>query len=190
MPHQTVDPTVAAAQIISTLQTIVSRNISPLEQAVVSVGYMHAGTAANIIPPEVDLGGTIRTYIAEVRDLVFRRLREVADGVAAACGAQAMVEFTEGTLAVVNDATVTEIVRASAEQLVGSENVITGHRTMGSEDASFFMKDVPGCYFFLGAANSARGLDAPHHNPRFDIDEDALPVGVAIMAASLAHYLL
>ena len=189
MPHQTVDPIVAVAQIVSALQTVVSRNVSPLETAVVTVGSVHGGHAFNIIPAQVDLSGTIRTYSPQVREMVLRRVREVIEGVAAACGVVADLEITRLTPAVVNDAGVTSVVRAAAEAVVGSEHVLSGGRTMGSEDAAYFMQDVPGCYFFVGSANSERGLGAPHHNPRFDLDEDALVLGVAVVMHALMHYL-
>jgi len=189
MPHQTVDPIVATAQVITALQTIVSRNISPLEAAVVTVGTIHGGDAFNIIPGQVELSGTVRTYDPAVRETVSRRMRELIENVAAACGATADFEFTVLSPAVINDPEVTEVVRAAAEAVVGPENVISGERTMGSEDAAFFMQEIPGCYFFLGSANAARGLDAPHHNPRFDIDEAVLPLGVAAIVQALAHYL-
>ena len=190
MPHQTVDPIVTTAQIVTNLQTIVSRNVSPLETAVVSVGSVHGGDAFNIIPPKVDLTGTVRTYSPEVRETILRRMREMIEGVAAACGAEAKLEIIPLTPAVINDAKVATVVHAAAEAVVGPENVFSGERTMGSEDAAFFMQEVPGCYFFLGSANAERGLDAPHHNPRFDIDEDVLVLGVAVLMKALAHYLL
>ncbi len=189
MPHQTVDPIVATAQIVTALQTVVSRNVSPLETAAVTVSTVHGGDVFNTIPAQVDLSGTIRTYDPAVRETVLRRVREVIEGVAAACGATAELEIVRLTPALVNDAGVIEVVRAAAEAVVGSENVTSGERTMGSEDAAFFLQEVPGCYFFLGSANAERGLDAPHHNPRFDFDEDALPLGVAVMMYGLAHYL-
>ncbi len=189
-PHQTVDPIVASAQIVNALQTIVSRNVGPLETAVVSVGSVHGGTALNIIPPQVKMEGSIRTFSPEVQEMVWRRMRELIDGVAAACGATVDLEISAGTPAVINDKDVTDIVQAAAEAVVGAENVIADHRTMGSEDAALFMQEVPGCYFFVGSCNAERGLDAPHHNPRFDIDEDALPLGVATLVQALAHYLL
>jgi len=190
MPHQTVDPIVATAQIVTSLQGIVSRNVSPLETAVVTVGTIHGGDAFNVIPARVDLSGTIRTYDSQVREMVLQRVREVIEGVAAAWGVEIELEIVPLTPAVVCDADVTEVVRAAAEAVIGAENVSSGERTMGSEDAAFFMQEVPGCYFFLGSANAERGLDAPHHNPRFDFDEDALPLGVAILMHALAHYLL
>jgi amidohydrolase len=190
MPHQTVDPIVTTAQIVTSLQTIVSRNVSPLETAVVSVGSVHGGDAFNIIPPQVDLTGTVRTYDPAVRETILQRMREMIEGVATACGAEAKLEIIPLTPAVINDAKVAKVVRAAAEAIVGPENVFSGERTMGSEDAAFFMEKVPGCYFFMGSANAERGLDAPHHNPRFDIDEDVLVLGVAVLMKALAHYLL
>jgi amidohydrolase len=190
LPHQTVDPIVATAQIVTALQTVVSRNVSPLETAVVSVGSVHGGNAFNIIPAQVEMSGTIRTYSPQVREEVLQRVREVIEGVASACGAATELQFTPLTPAVINDADVASVVRAAAEAVVGPENVSSGERTMGSEDAAFFIQEVPGCYFFLGSANAERGLDAPHHNPRFDFDESALSPGVAVIMQALAHYLL
>jgi amidohydrolase len=189
MPHQTADPIVASAQIVSALQTIVSRNVSPLDTAVVTVGTIHGGDAFNIIPAQVILSGTVRTYDAQVRRTVLERMRTVIDGVAEACGVRAQLEFMPLTPAVVNDVTVARVVRTAAEAVVGPDHVIDDERTMGSEDASLFMQDVPGCYFFLGSANLERGLMAPHHNPSFDIDEAVLHTGVAVMMHALACYL-
>jgi amidohydrolase len=189
MPHLAVDPIVAASNIVIALQTIVSRNVSPLETAVVTVGAIQGGEAFNVIPPQVDLGGTIRTYDPQVRETVARRMREVIEGVASAHNATVELEITPMTPAVINDAEVTDVVRAAAEAVVGAENVFSGERTMGSEDAAFFTREIPGCYFFLGSTNAERGLVAPHHNPHFDFDEDVLPLGVAILMQALAHYL-
>ena len=189
MPHQTIDPVVTTAQIVTALQTIVSRNISPLETAVVSVGTVHGGDAFNIIPAQVDLTGTVRTYNPEVRTRIVERMHQVVKSVAAACGAEVELEIIPLTPAVTNDPEVTAVVRTAAEVVTDAENISSGERTMGSEDAAYFMREVPGCYFFLGAANPERGLDAPHHNPRFDIDEDVLPLGVAVLMQALAHYL-
>ncbi len=189
LPHQTVDPIVATAQIVAALQSVVSRNVSPLETAVVTVGTVHGGDAFNVIPAQVDLSGTIRTYSPQVRETVLRRVREVIEGVAAACGAEADLDIISLGPAVINDAGVAEVVHAAAQAVVGAENVSSDVRTMGSEDAALFMQEVPGCYFFLGSANAERELNAPHHNPRFDFDEDALPLGVAVMIYALAHYL-
>ncbi len=188
-PQRTVDPIVVAAQVVTALQTVVSRNVGPQAAAVVTVGKIRGGDVFNVIPSKVEMEGTIRTYDPQVRETVLRRVREVIEGVAAACGAEAELEITALTPAVVNDAAAVQVVRAAAEAVVGPENVSSGQRTMGSEDASFFLQEVPGCYFFIGSANAERGLDAPHHNPHFDFDEDVLPLGVAVMMHALAHYL-
>ncbi|HID88671.1 MAG TPA: amidohydrolase [Anaerolineae bacterium] len=190
LPHLTVDPIVASAQVITALQTVVSRNVSPLDTAVVSVGSIHGGDAFNVIPPQVEMTGTIRTYEPSTRETVLRRVREIVEGVTAACGAEAELEIQSLTPAVINDSAVAEMVRKAAETVLGPERVTSGERTMGSEDAAFFMKEIPGCYFFLGSANADKGLDAPHHNPRFDFDEEALVLGVAILAQAVAFYLL
>ncbi|MCX8067477.1 MAG: amidohydrolase [Anaerolineae bacterium] len=190
LPHQTVDPIVTAAHAVVALQTIVSRNVSPLETAVVTVGAIHGGDAFNVIPAQVELLGTIRTYEPSARDTAIRRLRDILQGVAATFGAQAEVDIAPLTPAVINDYQVTSAVRRAAEAVLGPERVTSGERTMGSEDAAFFMRQVPGCYFFVGAANPARGLVAPHHNPRFDFDEEAMVIGLAILARAAAFYLL
>jgi amidohydrolase len=189
-PHQTVDPITTAAQVITALQTVVSRNVAPLEEAVISIGTIHGGDAFNVIPPRVEMTGTVRFFKPEVRELVLRRLREVIEGVAAACGARAELEVHTISPAVINDAETAEVVRHAAETVVGPEQVTVGVKTMGSEDAAFFMEDVPGCYFFLGAANPEKGLVAPHHNPHFDVDEEVLVLGVAILAHAAATYLM
>ncbi len=189
LPHQTVDPIVAASHLVTALQSIISRNVSPLETAVVTVGSFHGGNAFNVIPDRVDLTGTIRTYDAQVRERVLNRVREVVQNVAVGCGASADLEIEHLTPAVVNNPDVVKVVREAATAVIGEKSVESGERTMGSEDAAYFTREIPGCYFFVGSANSERGLDAPHHNPHFDFDEDALPIGVAVMARSIAHYL-
>jgi amidohydrolase len=190
LPHQTADPIVAAAQVVTALQTVVSRNVNPLDTAVVSVGSIHGGDAFNVIPPLVEMTGTIRTYEPAGREMVLRRVREVVEGVATACAVSAELEVTPMTPALINDPEVTKVVQEAAEVVLGPEKVGTGERTMGSEDAAFFMRQVPGCYFFLGARNPEKGADAPHHNPRFNIDEDALVLGLAVLAQAAAAYLL
>ncbi|MGD2143355.1 MAG: amidohydrolase [Anaerolineae bacterium] len=189
LPHRAVDPIVAASYVVTALQTVVSRNVSPLDMAVVTVASFRGGDAFNVIPGQVDLSGTIRTYDPQVRERVLRRVREVVQGVAEAHQANAELEIRRLTPAVVNDPDVAAVVRQAAEAVVGPENVKSGERTMGSEDAAFFTRDVPGCYFFLGSANSGRGLDAPHHNPHFDFDEDVLPIGVAVMTEAIVRCL-
>ncbi len=189
MPHHAVDPIVAAAHVVTALQTVVSRNISPLDTAVVSVGSIHGGDAFNVIPPQVEMSGSIRTFALAARQTVLERVPEIIRGVAAACGAEAEVEITPLTPAVINDAAVVEVVQRAVCAVLGEEGLSVGERTMGSEDAAFFMREIPGCYFFVGAANAERGITAYHHNPHFDIDEDALPLAVAVLAHAAVSYL-
>ena len=187
-PHKAVDPIVAAAQVVVGLQTIVSRSIDPQEPAVVSVGTVQGGQAFNIIPPQVEMTGTIRSFDSEVRLTVLRRFQEIVEGICGAMGTQADLRLIQTCPALVNDPAATRVMRAAAEAVLGSENVHDGVRTMGSEDAAFYLQEVPGCYMFLGAANAERGLNYPNHNPRFDFDEEALPLGVAILAQTCVLY--
>jgi amidohydrolase len=189
-PSLTRDPVVAAAQVIVALQTIVSRNVDPLDTAVVTVGSLHSGEAFNVIPPTAELKGTLRTYKKETRELIQRRLREVCEGVAAAMGCQAELEIDPMTLAVSNDPVLADRVAGVAAGVVGADNVRRDVRTMGSEDVSLLMDDIPGCFFFVGSANSGQGLNYPHHNPRFDIDEAAFPIAASILAQAVASFVL
>ncbi len=189
-PHQTKDPVVAAAHIITALQTIVSRNANPLESAVISATMVKGGEAFNVIPDSATLGGTIRTFRPGVRDLVLRRLGQVAEGVAAALECEAAIQTWRVTPATVNDAAMAAIVRELAGSLPGVTHVSSDERTMGSEDMAYMMDTLPGCYFFVGSNNAQRGLNFAHHHPRFDFDEQALVLGTALMARAAAHYVL
>lgn len=190
LPNISIDPVVCSAHVITALQSIVSRNIDPLESAVISVTRVQAGTAYNIIPQDVELWGTIRTFKDEVRDEVERRMREVVAGVASAMGCTSSVEIVHNTLPVRNDPAVTERGRAILREIVGDEGLVTTERTMGAEDVGLFMDDIPGLYFFVGAAVPNQTEYYGHHHPRFDFDEDALPLGVALLSSAVADYLI
>jgi amidohydrolase len=182
VPHLANDVIVAASQMITAFQTVTSRSVDPMETAVLSVGQMSAGNAANVLPERAHMTGTIRTYRKEVRELVVRRMKEIGDGIAAAMGVEFELELTSGTPPVVNDQTVTKIAQRAATNMFGPENVDQGHRIMASEDMSLILEKIPGCYIFLGSANSDKGLDYPHHHPKFDFDEDALMLGARLLA--------
>lgn len=184
MPEGTIDPIVTAAHIVTALQTVVSRNVSPLETAVVSVGMLRSGEAFNVIPPTADLRGTIRTFNPAVRETVLRRVQEIIEGAARVMGATTSFKLQPLTPAVVNDAQVTALVQAAATDLFGAAALHTDVRTMGSEDAAFILDAIPGCYLFVGSAFTDRETFA-HHNPRFDIDERALVNGVALVVECL-----
>ncbi len=184
LPEQTVDPIATSALIINALQTVTSRNVSPMQTAVVSVGMLRSGDAFNVIPPTAEMRGTIRTFDAAVRETVLRRVQEVIQGTAQAMGAQATFNLMPLTPALVNDAEVTALVQTVTEDLFGTEALKINERTMGSEDAAFFLREIPGCYIFVGAGFTDKPAPA-HHNPHFDIDEQALVNGVAVVVACL-----
>jgi amidohydrolase len=189
-PHLTIDPIVAGAQIVTSLQTITSRNIAPLEAAVVSVTTFHSGTAMNIIPQQAELSGTIRTFNLEVRKKVLERFDQIVRGVAEAMGCQVEIHLDRGTPAVVNNAEVTSKVQETARRVLADSHLETSaYLTMGAEDMAFMQEKVPGCYFFIGSNNPERHLDYGHHHPRFDFDEEALIRGTALMAAAAVDVL-
>jgi len=180
-PHRSADPVVAAAHVITALQTIVSREVPPTLPAVVTLGSVHGGQAFNVIPDEVTLLGTIRTFDADLRRSMPERVARIASGIAEALGARAEAEVRPGNPPVVNDAAVAAMARRAAARVVGEENVVEPEPTMGGEDMAVYFERAPGCFVFVGSANPARGLDQPHHSPRFDFDEDALLVGTEFL---------
>jgi amidohydrolase len=191
MPQQTVDAIVTAAQIVTALQTVVSRNVSPLDSAVVTVGKFNAGTAFNIIADTATLRGTVRTFNKDTHRQIPEMLERVIRGVCQSMGASYKLDYIRQSSPLVNSAEMCELVAECSAEVVGAENVIRDEsvRTMGGEDMSYFLERVPGCYFFLGTRNEARGLIHPHHSPRFDIDESALPTGVEVMRRVVLRYL-
>ncbi len=182
-PHETADPIVAAARIVEALQSVVSREISPLDAAVVSVGSIHGGTAFNIIPDSVLLTGTARSFTEATGRALPEKIGRIVAGTAAACGVRATLRYDRVNSATVNDAKMAELVIETASRLLGEENVETDTRTLGGEDMSVFLNQVPGCFFFVGCARD--GSLRPHHSPRFDMDERALAVGTTVMEAVL-----
>ncbi len=188
-PHQAVDPVLAAAHIVSALQSIVSRNMDPQESVVVSIGQFLAGTTFNIIPDRAFLKGTVRSYNNELHRQIYRRILEMATKMADAFSCTATMETIAIVQAVVNAPEPTAVVRAAAAKIMGEEN-ISDRRTMASEDMGFFLDEVPGCYFFIGARNEEKGYTYPHHHPKFNFDERAMIDGVAVMAEATASYVL
>ncbi|MDR3355217.1 MAG: amidohydrolase [Synergistaceae bacterium] len=183
MPHAAIDPTIAAANFIGSLQTITSRELNPIDTAVVSVGTLTSGSAFNIIPDSASTTGSFRSFNPEVRGAMEGRIRRIADGIASAfrCNAETVVEYM--CPSVVNHRNMTEILREAAVEVVGPENAEESPLLMVSEDFSLYLERVPGTFFFVGAGSEEKGTDFPHHSPRFDIDDDALPIGVSLMTA-------
>ncbi len=189
MPHQTIDSIVVAAQIVNALQTIVSRNVDPIDSAVVTVGELHAGTKVNIIPDTARMSGTIRYFKPDLKGFFKKRIEQIIAGICQSFGASYDLEYWELYPPTINDAGMAEFVRSQAEQVIETPlGVVPECQTMGGEDMSYFLQAVPGCYFFLGSANPAKDLAYPHHHPRFDFDETALPMGVEIFVRCVEKF--
>jgi amidohydrolase len=188
MPHNATDAILAAAQTLVALQTVVSRNVNPLDAALISFGMIHGGTAVNVLPEEVALGGTVRTFKDTVRKTVLRRIEEVVHGVAATCGTSADISLESVCGPTDNDVLVTNLVLDTAKDMFGEESILPTDGVMGSEDMSFFLEKTPGCYFFIGAGKTHEP-NYPHHNPRFDFNEDVMPLGASLMSAVVLRYL-
>ncbi|MDF3820053.1 amidohydrolase [Leptospira sp. 96542] len=190
MPQHTVDPIVVGSHIVTALQTIVSRNVDPLEPCVVTVGSFHAGNAFNVIPETANLQGTVRTYSKSVYEEVPKRMEILVKQVASGFGAKIDWSYTRIDKPTINDPKMADIVRRAATQVLG-ENALTEEntRTMGGEDFSAFLMERPGCYFFIGSRNETKGFTHPHHSSFFDFDEDAMPIGLSVMKEVISIYL-
>ncbi|MBI3150879.1 MAG: amidohydrolase [Chloroflexi bacterium] len=189
-PETTIDPVVCAAQIVTALQTIVSRNIEPLKPAVVSATSIHSGTAFNIIPQTAEIWGTIRTFDHEVRKRVLERFEQIVRGTAAAMNCEVEITIQQVTAPVINNEEVAASVFASAQALFPKTEIASNsYLTMGAEDMGYMQEKADGCYFFIGSANAEKNLNYNHHHPKFDFDEQALINGVALMASAATDLL-
>ncbi len=183
IPHTATDSVVVAAAITTQLQSIVARQIDPLEPAVVTVGRISAGTSDNIIAERAELVGTARSFNTEVRARIPELIERMARGVAAGHGAEIDFEWRAQYPATINDEVATAFARETAQAVFGHEWVVESPPTMGAEDMSYYLQKIPGCFVFLGAGNPEKGMVYPHHNPRFDFDEDVLSQGVELFAS-------
>jgi amidohydrolase len=181
MPHQCRDPLVAAAQIVLALQTIVARNVDPVQRAVVSVTQVHGGDTFNVIPETAMLTGTVRSFLPEVRDLLERRLHEIATGIGTALGVRVEVEYQRGYPPTVNTEAETEIAALAAAEVAGEDKVDRAREpTMGAEDFAYMLEQRPGSYVFVG---NGGGEDAPMlHSPHYDFNDEILPYGASYWA--------
>ena len=181
-PHLTVDPVTMACQAVSAMQLIVSRETSPLESGVVTVGTIQGGTMPNIIAPSCTIAGTLRSLSPETRKKLGERVREICEGTAKTLGGTADVSFTYGPPPLINDKAMTEKLKAAMEDVLGADKVReVAEPTMGGEDMAFFQERVPGSFFFL-PATFGDGRDYPHHHPKFDLNEEVFWIGAAVMA--------
>ena len=188
-PHQTVDPIVASAQVVNALQTMVSREVDPIKPAVLSIGTIQGGHAYNIIANEVTMTGTVRAFDLELRKTLPERIERIIKGATSAMRAEYEFEYRFGYPPLVNDEAVCNWIKEIAAEVVGEENIKLPDPTMGGEDMAYFLQEVPGCYLLLGSANEEKGLNKPHHNPEFNFDEAALPIGVEILARAALRFL-
>jgi amidohydrolase len=191
MPHGSVDPIVISAYIITALQTLISRETSPFSPAVITIGTIQAGTAFNIIPESVLMQGTMRAFTTDHREKLLRRIGELSTGIASSMGGSCEVQLFNGCPPCINDPTMTELVHQAAVASVGENYVDDSEEVMttGSDDMAYFLKAVPGCYFIVGAHNDEKGARYPHHHPRFNVDEDSLPIAVEVLTRAALDYL-
>ena len=187
-PHLSVDPIVMGSQVVTALQTIRSRNLPPLEPSVITVGIFRGGDRFNIIPYEVYLEGTVRTYNPDVRDTIERRMREILEGITHAGGGTFELDYDRGTPATINDPDLAAKMLPTMERLVGKDNVITLKPTMGGEDFAYFANDVPGFFFRLGQVKPGE-TSGGHHTPTFQADDSCIAVGMRVMTNLLLDYL-
>jgi len=177
-PHEAVDPIPLACDVVNALHRIVSREVPALQPAVISVTMVKGGTTFNVIPEEVVLAGTIRTFDEGLRNKIIERIKAIVKHYAEAWGCKGLFELSEGYVPpTINDAKVTEVVRRAASKLT---KVVEDEPTMGAEDFAFYGRKAPAAFAILGVRNEAKGIVYPHHHPRFDVDEDVLWLGTAL----------
>ena len=184
IPQRAIDPIVTAAQIILAIQTIISRNISPLNSGVVSVTQVEAGTALNIIPSKASLKGTIRYFETSVGDEIISRMENICMGVSNSMGCSAQFRILNFNPPVVNDDAVTSVLAFTAQEIIPDYFIDNKYQTMGAEDVAEFLNRIPGCYVLIGSSSEKKGLNFGHHHPKFDIDETVLPYAVALLSAA------
>ncbi|UCH09165.1 MAG: amidohydrolase [Fidelibacterota bacterium] len=189
VPQDTVDAVYVASQLVVSLQSIVSRNLDPLESGVVTIGQITGGDNFNIIADEVHLKGTTRAYREQDRELIKDRLQTICDGVATTYGATIDLHYRDSYPSTVNDPDMTEVVTRAAKRVAG-DGVGKPFLSMGGEDMSFFLREVPGCFFFLGSAKPEHEhAVVSHHNSRFDFNERALAAGASVFM-EIVHEML
>ncbi|WP_310549969.1 amidohydrolase [Paenibacillus glufosinatiresistens] len=183
-PHRATDSIVAASALVLQLQSIVSRNVDPLRPAVVSIGTIQGGSAQNVVAEQCRISGTVRTFDEESRELIRSRIRSMTESVAAAYGAEARIEMMIGYPTLVNHEQETRRFFAVAPAALGPQvKVASMEPIMPAEDFAYYVREIPGCFMFVGAGNPAKNAVYPHHHPRFDFDEDALLHGAKLLAA-------
>ena len=189
-PHTTVDPIVIASHIVLALQTIVSREINTANPAVITVGSIHGGTAQNVIPEEVEISGIIRTMSKEDRVFAKERLVEIVNGICKSSRATSKIDIEESYPNLYNDDFMVDLFKIGAEKIIGKENILLQENAkMGVESFAYFANERPAVFYFLGSGNKSKNIIYPAHSSLFDIDEDCLPLGVAMQCQMVFEYL-
>ncbi|MEW6266195.1 MAG: M20 family metallopeptidase [Thermodesulfobacteriota bacterium] len=188
-PHEGIDPIVAGAFFVTAIQSIIGRNVSPLESGVITVARFMAGDAANVIPRQAELQGTIRALNNALRDKLISRMREVTEATQKGFNVSCDFQLHESAPACINHEEVSLLLHEAASRVVGAEKVKFMNPTMGAEDFAFYTLERPGAIFRLGCSNKERGLTHPLHSPYFDFDEDALVVGVDVFVEAIKRFL-
>ncbi|MBO0423529.1 peptidase M20 [Enterococcus plantarum] len=181
-PDLSVDPIMIGVEIINNLNNIVSRNISPFDNAVISIGEFNAGKTANVIPDTAQIQGTVRTNNKEVRQFIKTRIEGIIDGICKMYGASYDLDYLLGYSEVNNDSDATDLVLAAAEKVVGKERIFEAPKMMGGEDFSAYTDVKPGSFFILGGGTAAEGCGYMNHHPKFKIMEECFPVGSGMHA--------
>ncbi|AOY78217.1 peptidase M20 [Clostridium formicaceticum] len=185
-PHEGIDAIAIAGQVITALQTIVSRNIDPRDSAVVTIGKIQGGTQGNIVANKVEMLGTVRTLNPKTRDKVIDKIAKIVEQVSGGMGAKGELIREEGYVALINDDNAVKIVEKNGKELLGEENVkIIKSPSLGVEDFAYFLEKSPGAFYRLGCGNKKRGIVHPGHSNLFDIDENCLPIGVALQVKNV-----
>ncbi|KAB7708261.1 amidohydrolase [Bacillus aerolatus] len=189
LPHETIDPIVIGTNWVQMIQQIISRGVSPLDSAVISVGAIHGGDAFNIIPGELSIRGTVRTLRTDVQQMIERKMEALLRTLCEGTGATYVYQYIKGYPPVVNHADETNFVQACAEEVLGVSSCFVTEPLMVGEDFSYYLQQVPGTFFLTGAGNSEKNVVYPHHHPMFDIDEQAMLHAGKILASAAWKFL-
>ncbi len=181
IPNETRDPIIAASQIVQALQTIISRNVSPLESGVVSICSIHGGNAFNVIPQKVELLGTLRFFKQEMQKVIISRFESIVKNISLAFGCESLIEIQEITPPVINDQAVVETILERSLRTFPEKVFDTKYQSMGSEDYAFFLNEVPGCFIFMGAGGQSENNRFGHHHPKFEIDESVIQNSITFL---------
>ncbi len=182
-PHKCVDPIAISAHVLSGFETIASRNVSPFSERVISICSIHGGTSSNIIPDEVKIRGTVRTYDEHLRKKMPEDIEKMIKGICEGFGAGYELKYNFRYPPTINDDSMVDSLIVSTKKILGDDSVLTSEASMGGDDFAYFSSAVPGVYFNLGSGNEEKGFTEPLHSSSFDIDEDCLKIGISVLAS-------